>query len=179
MVRRPLWLKLRAVVSCALLMATAVFGEGYTWGSATTAGDEGGETDSALPTTGYGTTRPLEEQLLVPVNVWGEVEKPGLYQVPDGTNVVELLSYAGGPTEFANLSHVKVTRGAGGKGQPVDVSAYLAYGDAGTLPRLQPGDTVYVHRNAKYSWRSFIEVVSQLAVIAGTVILYVSVANGE
>jgi len=168
------------LASCAVLAAAAAAGaQGYTWGLTAPSPGGGEEANSPLPGGGYGTTRPVEEELLVPVNVWGEVDKPGLYEVPDGTNVVELLSYAGGPTEFANLSHVKVTRGAGGKGQPVDVSAYLAYGDAGTLPRLQPGDTVYVHRNAKYSWRSFIEVVSQLAVIAGTVILYVSVANGE
>lgn len=53
-----------------------------------------------------------EQQLQIIVHIWGEVNKPGDYLVPDGTNVLELISQAGGPTEYANLSHVQLTRAA-------------------------------------------------------------------
>lgn len=177
MLKHPVAKRWRVVAAWAVLAATAAYGaEGYTWGAAPTSLDAGAA--AAGPSlTAYGTTRPTEEELLVPVNVWGEVDKPGLYEVPDGTNVAQLLSYAGGPTEFANLSRVKLTRAARGDAEPVDVKAYLAHGDVQTLPQLQPGDTVYVHRNAKYTWTSVIEVVSQLAVVAGTALLYVEVVN--
>jgi len=119
-----------------------------------------------------------EERLLVPVNVWGEVKKPGYYEVPDGTDAVEVVSYAGGPTEYANLSRVHLTRTGAGV-TVVDIRGYLGSGDMDAVPMLKPGDTVYVTRNTKYAWRSFIEVVSQLAVIAGTIILYTRVAESK
>ena len=53
-----------------------------------------------------------EQKLQIHVHIWGEVNKPGDYIVPDGTNVLELISEAGGPTQYADLSHVKVTREA-------------------------------------------------------------------
>ncbi|MBN1542975.1 SLBB domain-containing protein [candidate division KSB1 bacterium] len=54
----------------------------------------------------------LGEELSVEmiVHVWGEVKKPGEYRVPYDTDVLELISKAGGPTFEANLSRVRVTR---------------------------------------------------------------------
>ena len=51
-----------------------------------------------------------EEQLEMVVHVWGEVKNPGEYRVPYETNLVELISKAGGPTEYANLSKIRLTR---------------------------------------------------------------------
>ncbi len=164
-----------AAASLLLLVAVAYGAEGYSW--RVTDSEAGAPINPVSP--GYGTTRPLEEELLVSVSIWGEVDKPGIYDVPDGTNVAELISYAGGPTEFANLSRVKLTRPEEGNAARVDIKSYLARGDVNALPQLRPGDTVYVHRNAKYAWTAVIEVVSQLAVVAGTVLLYIEVANKE
>ena len=121
---------------------------------------------------------PLDEELLVPVSVWGEVTRPGYYNVPDGSDVARLLSYAGGPTEFANLSRVKLTRPDGGA-SAVDIKQYIDTGDVVAVPVLKPGDTVYVYRNEKYAWREFVKVMSELAVVAGTVLLYIEVAKGD
>ena len=44
------------------------------------------------------------------VHVWGEVVKPGEYQVSYDTNVLELISKSGGPSTYADLSKVSVTR---------------------------------------------------------------------
>jgi hypothetical protein len=49
-------------------------------------------------------------KLQIIVHIWGEVNHPSDYIVPDGTNVLELISKAGGPTEFANLSKIQITR---------------------------------------------------------------------
>ena len=51
-----------------------------------------------------------DNQLLIKVNVWGEVLKPGIVEVPDNTNLLSLISMAGGPTENAKLSKVKIVR---------------------------------------------------------------------
>jgi protein involved in polysaccharide export with SLBB domain len=90
-----------------------------------------------------------------------------------------LISYAGGPTEYADLGRVKVTRPGGGVPARVDIRRYLDTGDEAGVPALQPGDTVYVPRNTKYAWREFVGVVSELAVIAGTVLLYIEVAGRD
>jgi hypothetical protein len=50
-----------------------------------------------------------EERLEMVVAIWGEVKLPGKYRVPYDTNVVELISIAGGPTPNAKLSRVQIT----------------------------------------------------------------------
>lgn len=53
-----------------------------------------------------------EERLEMVVAIWGEVRNPGEHRVPYNTNLVELLSIAGGPTSNAKLSKVQLTRQA-------------------------------------------------------------------
>ncbi len=48
-----------------------------------------------------------EKKLEMIVHIMGEVGKPGEYRVEDNTNLVELISKAGGPTQFSSLSGVK------------------------------------------------------------------------
>lgn len=54
-----------------------------------------------------------EESLEMVVAIWGEVKSPGEYRVPYNTNLVELISIAGGPTQNARLSKVRITGKAG------------------------------------------------------------------
>ena len=42
------------------------------------------------------------ERLMITVHIFGEVRQPGEFLVPDNTNILELISKAGGPTEFSN-----------------------------------------------------------------------------
>lgn len=44
------------------------------------------------------------------VHIWGEVLRPGEYRVTDGTDILGLISKAGGPSESANLGKVRLTR---------------------------------------------------------------------
>src|SRR5512137_1114107 len=50
------------------------------------------------------------DELLIPVNIWGFVQKPGQYMVPDNTDLVALLSFAGGPNENARLNEIRIIR---------------------------------------------------------------------
>lgn len=49
-------------------------------------------------------------QLKMKVYILGRVNKPGLYLVPDDTDFLTLLALAGGPTEDANLSKIRIVR---------------------------------------------------------------------
>jgi hypothetical protein len=55
-----------------------------------------------------------DDELLVPVNIWGFVRLPGQYFVPNNTNLIALLSFAGGPSEDAKISNIRMisSRGA-------------------------------------------------------------------
>jgi hypothetical protein len=109
-----------------------------------------------------------QAQLQVTVHIWGEVQAPGEYHVPAGTNVLELISKAGGPTEYANLGKVKVTRASGEPERSfrINLNRYLDKDSNSTLPVLQKGDVVRVSRNTWSKWRGFIRVVADVAIIA-------------
>ena len=51
-----------------------------------------------------------EDELQMKVHIWGQVREPGEKLVPYETTVLELISKAGGPAQYANLSKVRVTR---------------------------------------------------------------------
>jgi protein involved in polysaccharide export with SLBB domain len=167
--------RLAILVAVVLSAVAAYAADDYSW-----SGDRGTGRAAAYPPeypSNYTSTAPLDEELLVRVSVWGEVARAGFYEVPDGTNAVQLISYAGGPTEYANLKHVRVTRAGEMPAGDVDVRAYLNTGDLNAVPVLKPGDTIFVPKNQRYAWTTFVAVMSQLAVVAGTVMLYVEVSR--
>ncbi len=51
-----------------------------------------------------------QDELLIKVNIWGFVQKPGQYMVPNGTDLISLISFAGGPREQARLKNIKIIR---------------------------------------------------------------------
>lgn len=135
-----------------------------------------------------------EQRLEIIVHVWGEVRLTGEKRVPDGTNILELISKAGGPTEYSDLSKILLFREKSvplsveekaklenlpdkyirqdfddlyktGKTE-IDIKKYLDNGATRFLPRLVPGDVVHVKRNVWFKWQTFIRVASQMAIIA-------------
>ncbi|MBN1482172.1 hypothetical protein EH223_07940 [candidate division KSB1 bacterium] len=127
------------------------------------------------------------EKLEIIVHVWGQVRTPGRYVVEDGTDVLELISLAGGPTTYANMSKVKLTRGeyfprsadvlvsansdslrnivAGEINTLVNIQKYLDL-DEGEIPVLGPGDVVRVPKNTWFGFEAAVRIVAQLAIVA-------------
>lgn len=48
--------------------------------------------------------------LNIEVNVWGFVKYPGKYLVTENYTIMDLMSYAGGPTDAANLDDIRIYR---------------------------------------------------------------------
>jgi len=116
------------------------------------------------------------EQLKIKTYIWGQVRKPGLYIVPDNTDLLTLISSAGGPTENAKLSKVRIVR-ASAEGEKiiwVDLKKYVESGDEELIPMLQPGDTVLVSGSTYYAFTKAVAWISQIAVILS---VYVSISN--
>ncbi|MEK6706997.1 MAG: hypothetical protein AABZ06_14560 [Bdellovibrionota bacterium] len=84
--------------------------------------------------------------VLMRVNLWGGVGKPGIHFVPTNTDVVSLFSYAGGPAGDAVLDDITLRRMAGSKETeqiPINLGK-LMYEGKGNNIILQPNDIIVV-----------------------------------
>jgi len=88
------------------------------------------------------------DALLMTVKIWGEVQKPGLYDVPIGTDLIELISAAGGPTQRANLSKVKIIHETVNETNEyvssINVKHFIEKGVQNEIPEIKPSDTIIV-----------------------------------
>ncbi len=130
-----------------------------------------------------------KDQILMNVNVWGFVRKPGQYVVPRHTDLISLISFAGGPIEGANLTKVRIIRGGEGAVQnaaiesnngrngkngsahrvpilEVNVKQFTEGGQLSKIPILQAGDTVILPQSGGHKFRNFLGFNSILSIIA-------------
>lgn len=85
-------------------------------------------------------------------SVLGKVKAPGVFDAGRYVNVLEALSQAGGPDEFANLDSVTVIRGSGANAQAfrVRVGSIFRAGvntrdvQSANLIQIAPGDVIIV-----------------------------------
>jgi hypothetical protein len=99
-------------------------------------------------------------ELLIRVNVWGRVLRPGQYYVPATTDLITLISAAGGPIERSRLTDVRVVRGSKTNESEVfvvDLKKYLKTGDKRLIPDLKPEDTVIVSGS---TWQLVVDILS-------------------
>ena len=76
------------------------------------------------------------------IKVFGEVNSPGNFTYRDGMDIVDLLMGSGGVTRYAGVEKIRVI--TEGKPKLFDLKKYLDSGDAGYLPSIQKGATVFV-----------------------------------
>jgi protein involved in polysaccharide export with SLBB domain len=80
------------------------------------------------------------------IYVMGQVVIPGRYAFNDKLGFLDILTAANGPTSAADLRSVRVTQ-RGRKGSQVvtvNLARYFATGDETLLPKVRPGDVIYV-----------------------------------
>jgi protein involved in polysaccharide export with SLBB domain len=116
-----------------------------------------------------------QDQVLMAVNVWGFVNMPGQYMVPLETDLVSLLSYAGGPREDARIKRIRVVRTSAEADTSlvinVDVKNFVTSGDLDENPLLLPGDTVVVSGTTFYLVSKMFELGFRIAMIVQAVYL--------
>ena len=110
-----------------------------------------------------------DDELRIPVNIWGFVRNPGQYMVPNNTDLISLLSYAGGPLEGAKLNTIQIVRNNSKDGNQVwkiNVKKYIETADERLIPVLKPGDTIVV-KGTTFHWiTKSLDFVSKLLVFA-------------
>ena len=112
------------------------------------------------------------KELMIIVHVWGEVNGPGKFIVRDGTNLIDIISEAKGPTRYANLKIVYVAH-KGDQSEHVvkyNLETYIEK-EMVDIPRLSPGDVVVVKRSLWGLSLDLGQITGQLAVILNTALI--------
>ena len=108
--------------------------------------------------------------LLINVNLWGHVQRPGIYSIPSSYGLIDLISSAGGPLGTARLSDVRIIR-SNQQVINVDVERFIKTGDSDLLPLMQPGDTIIISGSAYDVFTRFLGIVRDIAIIANAIYL--------
>jgi hypothetical protein len=112
-------------------------------------------------------------ELTMQVNIWGYVKNPGRYEIPTFTDLIQLVSFAGGPSPEGNLGDVKVTTVVM-QDTVMSMREYsVKLNDLQKIDKeklvLHPGDTIYIDRTGWSSFRDLLTVVSATLLTATTV----------
>ncbi len=111
-------------------------------------------------------------EITMTINLWGHVRNPGRYEVPISTDIVQLVSYAGGPLPEADLGSVKIARVVRGMdaARTVEFNVNLDHLDKldEKARRLEPGDTIFVEASS-VTFREVFDIATTTALILATI----------
>ncbi|HTR81109.1 MAG TPA: polysaccharide biosynthesis/export family protein [Bacteroidota bacterium] len=101
------------------------------------------------------------------VSVIGAVTRQDNYPVASDVSLLEIVSTAGGGTTDSDLGHVRIIR-AGASGEPIDVdlTSAMESGNVESIPRVHPGDTVYIPTKENFI-RSFSDFLRDAVLLLG------------
>jgi len=80
------------------------------------------------------------------IRIMGAVKKPGRYEWGDEMSFLDILAHAGGPTQDADMSQVRVLKkGESKRMEPFDLDNFITEGgDFSLLPKVAAGDTIII-----------------------------------
>lgn len=119
------------------------------------------------------------EAVNIKVAVWGFVRYPGKYLVPSYTTILDLLSFAGGPTNDSHLDEIKLYRNKEDGSQEMIVYDYNdilwetkldsrnrinPYIEAGDI-LVVPGSPRYYARDLVSMWATILSALVSIAIL--------------
>jgi protein involved in polysaccharide export with SLBB domain len=116
----------------------------------------------------------ISVQAVIRVSVLGEVRNPGLLSVDPGTNLIHLITLAGGPTERGNMRAVRVIRA--GRPYEVDLQSALSGSSAGRVV-LFSNDVVFLDRKRGLTRENLSFGLSMLTAVLSIVSVVTIVQN--
>jgi len=98
------------------------------------------------------------------VNILGEVKDPGKIRLPlRGMDLLQALAQAGGVTNKAWLSHIRII-GVDQPARVIDLEQAIDTGDTSRVPALSASDTVLVPEKPMV-WRKFTQLVAEIILL--------------
>jgi hypothetical protein len=159
------------ILACVTMMTGAAFAQMET--------NLGVSKSGASSAAYYFISKPGE--ITMSINLWGYVRNPGRYEVPISTDLVQLLSYAGGPLAEADLGSVKISRVVRRDDgiRTVEFIVNLRHLDKldDKARGLEPGDTIFVD-SPSFVWRDVFSILTTVAIILASIANAVIAARG-
>ncbi len=111
-------------------------------------------------------------EITMTVNLWGNVKNPGRYEIPISTDLVELLSFAGGPSAKATIDAVRIYRTVRRDNLMRKVEFEVDLDEMQNLDEkaldLEPGDTVIVE-GGNMDFRDYALIISTVAAVTAAI----------
>lgn len=87
----------------------------------------------------------------VSIYVFGQLSAPGRYRFTEDMHFLDILAAADGPTQSADIHNIRVTHrnGKHARVSKLNLALYFETGDESLLPKVKPGDTIYVPEKDK------------------------------
>lgn len=117
----------------------------------------------------------------IKVSVWGFVRSPGKYIVPIYTTIPDLISYAGGPEDQANLDDVRIYRTSqDGKEELVqlnytDLLHENELNEQKVNPNIKASDILIIPGSPRYYFRDYLSI--SLSIFSALVSLTILILN--
>jgi len=112
-------------------------------------------------------------ELTMQVNIWGFVQKPGRYEVPSSTDLVQLISFAGGPQQYAKLDEVRIIRltreDSTINRKELTVNLESLEGLTDGMLALSPGDTIFVDHTTWVTIRDLFNAITTTAILTSAI----------
>lgn len=109
--------------------------------------------------------------VLMRVNLWGAVHRPGIHNIPVKTDLMTLISYAGGPKDKALLDDVVIKREIGNTRKVIEVDVEdLITGTSHHHVELAPNDIVVIPKDQPLLGDDAIGVLTVLTFLLSSVV---------
>jgi hypothetical protein len=107
-------------------------------------------------------------KILARILMFGAIPQQGIHYVPEGTDLLFAILYAGGYSEVTKLNSINIRR----KGMPesIEVNLEQIIEEGGTIPKLRDGDVVNVPYNWRSDYKEFLFFTSIFTSITGLII---------
>ena len=116
--------------------------------------------------------------ILMPVNLWGAVGKPGIHHIPTHTDLVTLLSLAGGPGNDAQLDNITIKRRSSGEEKILKIDGEDLLTKANVhSPILEANDIIIIPRDKPVVGNNTVVTVTFVGSILALVLTAYAVAN--
>ena len=121
--------------------------------------------------------------ITITVSIWGFIQRPGLYEVASNTDLINLISLAGGPNSYAKLNNIQIVRAQQTPDGKVTRKKFKV--NLKNLVRvneekikLKPGDVIYVNHTAWYTIKEVFSVTSSVAILTTAIYYLTRILNG-
>ncbi|MBK8946913.1 MAG: SLBB domain-containing protein [Ignavibacteriae bacterium] len=126
------------------------------------------------------------EAINISVSVWGFVRYPGRYIIPEYTNVVDLISFVGGPMDDSNLDELRIYRIENNKEVmiPFDYNDLMwedgLDGKYKKVPQIKPSDILVIPGEPRLYFLDWLGLsLSVVSVLSALSVLILTINNSK